>query len=208
MAASEPPVDLGSPASVEAGDMGDAGDAGEQKVAAQWRAMPAAWRAGDRALIRTTEIALFVIGVLFTLMITLEVISRFVFSFSISFVNASARMLLVWFFLLGAGIALRRGAHVGFELLISALPPAGRRATVVLGLALAMAFSLEMIWSGIFSIGPALRQTEPGLDVSIVWVVAALPVGFVLLLYHAIVLVYVELRDTPAEDGRAMDPRS
>jgi C4-dicarboxylate transporter DctQ subunit len=207
MAASEPPVDLGSPASVEAGDMGDAGDAGEQKVAAQWRAMPAAWRAGDRALIRTTEIALFVIGVLFTLMITLEVISRFVFSFSISFVNASARMLLVWFFLLGAGIALRRGAHVGFELLISALPPAGRRATVVLGLALAMAFSLEMIWSGIFSIGPALRQTEPGLDVSIVWVVAALPVGFVLLLYHAIVLVYVELRDTPAEDGRAMDPR-
>jgi TRAP-type C4-dicarboxylate transport system permease small subunit len=204
MATSEPPVDLSSAAAVDALD---AGDAGELKVAGQWRAMPAAWRAGDRALIRTTEIALFLIGVVFTLMITLEVISRFVFSFSISFVNAAARMLLVWFFLLGAGIALRRGAHVGFELLISALPAAGRRAMVLLGLALAMAFSLEMIWSGIFSIGPALRQTEPGLDVSVVWVVAALPVGFLLLLYHAVVLVYVELRGAPAAGDRAAEPR-
>jgi TRAP-type C4-dicarboxylate transport system permease small subunit len=204
MTTSGSPVELGSATAVEAGD---AGDAGELKVAAQWRAMPAAWRAGDRALIRTTEIVLFAVGVAFTLMITLEVISRFVFSFSISFVNAAARMLLVWFFLLGAGIALRRGAHVGFELLVSALPAAGRRAMVLLGLALAMAFCLEMIWSGIFSIGPALRQTEPGLDVSIVWVVAALPVGFALLLYHAIVLVYVELRDAPAGDDRAGGPR-
>jgi TRAP-type C4-dicarboxylate transport system permease small subunit len=204
MATSESPVESSSAAAVDALD---AGDAGELKVAAQWRAMPTAWRAGDRALIRTTEIALFVIGVAFTLMITLEVISRFVFSFSISFVNAVARLLLVWFFLLGAGIALRRGAHVGFELLVSALPPRGRRAMVVLGLALAMAFSLEMIWSGVFSIGPALRQTEPGLDVSIVWVVAALPIGFLLLLYHAIVLLYVELRCVPADGGRAAEPR-
>jgi TRAP-type C4-dicarboxylate transport system permease small subunit len=197
-------VDPGSSAAV---DQGDATDAGEQKVAAQWQAMPAAWRAGDRTLVRATEIALFVIGVVFTLLITLEVISRFVFSFSISFVNAAARMLLVWFFLLGAGIALRRGAHVGFELLISALPAAGRRAMVVVGLALSMAFCVEMIWSGLFAIGPALRQTEPGLDVSIVWVVAALPVGFLLLLYHACVLMFVELRGGAADADRRTEPR-
>lgn len=186
------PVEIGS---ATAEDAADAGDPGEQRVALQWARLPRRWRRGDRAIVRTTEVALFAIGVLFTLMITLEVISRFVFSFSISFVNASARMLLVWFFLLGAGVALRRGAHVGFELLVAALGARARRVLVLAGLAMTALFSLEMIWSGLWSIGPALHQTEAGLDVSVVWVVSALPVGFALLVYHALVLIYLELRD-------------
>jgi TRAP-type C4-dicarboxylate transport system permease small subunit len=186
-----PPVQIGSAVS---GSALDAGDPGERRVALQWAQLPGAWRHVDRALVRTTEMALFVVGVLFAIMITLEVISRFVFSFSISFVNASARMLLVWFFLLGAGIALRRGAHVGFELLVSALGARTQRVVVLVGLVMTMLFSLEMIWSGIWSIAPALRQTEAGLEVSIVWVVSALPAGFALLLYHALVLIYIELR--------------
>jgi TRAP-type C4-dicarboxylate transport system permease small subunit len=190
------PVEIGSPT---AEDMVDAGAAGERRVAAQSQRLPRGWRGADRAVVKTTEFALFAIGMVFALMITLEVISRFVFSFSISFVNAAARMMLVWFFLLGGGIALRRGAHVGFELLISALPPKAKRGMVLAGLVLAALFSLEMIWSGIFSIGPALRQTEPGLDVSVVWVVAAIPIGFLLMLYHTVVLLFVEVKVDAAE---------
>ena len=70
-----------------------------------------AWRAWDKWLIRGTKFVLFAIGATFTSLITLEVLSRFVFSFSIFFTNAMARYLLVWFFLLGAGLALRQGAH-------------------------------------------------------------------------------------------------
>ena len=89
--------------------------AGRRIIEAQFGRLPPAWRRADRVVIETTHIALFAIGMVFTLMITLEVISRYVFSFSISFVNALARMLLVWFFLLGAGIALRRGAQLLFR---------------------------------------------------------------------------------------------
>jgi len=173
-------------------------DAGARRVALQASALPPAWRRADRLLVRGTEAGLFAIGVMFTLMITLEVISRYVFSFSIYFVNAAARFLLVWFFLLGAGIALRHGAHVGFELLLSAMTPRRRKTVVLFGLALIVVFCLEMIWAGFHSLGPAMKQTEAGLDIPLAWAVLAIPLGFALLLYHASALLWIELfRDHP-----------
>jgi TRAP-type C4-dicarboxylate transport system permease small subunit len=173
--------------------------AGRRLVEAQWPQLPRAWRNADRLIVETTHIALFAIGMLFTLMITLEVISRYVFSFSISFVNALARMLLVWFFLLGAGIALRRGAHVGFELLLSRMKPGGRKVLVLFGLTLAAIFYAEMLWSGFYSFDAMRMLTEPGLDISLAWIVAAIPVGCALLLYHTIVLMWLEARKPARE---------
>lgn len=177
-------------------------NAGAVRTELQRMALPAALRTLDRCIVRTTEGVLFGVGVLFTVMITLEVISRYVFSFSIFIVNAAARLLLVWFFLLGAGLALRHGAHVGFELLVTALAPARRRKVLLIGYALAIVFFLEMIWSGAYSIAPALSQVDAGLGISLVWIVLAIPVGFALLTYHMLVLIVVELRgNAPTGDA-------
>lgn len=176
--------------------------AGDERAAAQRARLPAAWRRVDRVIVRGTEWSLFAIGALFTLMITLEVISRFVFNFSIYFVNAAARMLLVWFFLLGAGVALRHGAHVGFELIVTVLRPSRRRSVIVFALALMLLFCAQMIWAGFYSFGPSLRQTEGGLGISLVWIVTAIPIGFALIAYHAIVLIYGELR-MDVDEGRS-----
>lgn len=183
---------LGAPADAPSHELN--ADPGDARVAAQLALLPGAWRAADRGLLRATEYFVVAIGMTFALMITLQVISRYVFSFSISFVEAAARMLLVWFFVLGAGLALRRGAHVGFELLVAAVSPRTRRVIVIIGLLLTAVFCAEMLWSCVFGMGPASRQTEPGLDISLGYVVVGIPVGFALLLYHALLLVYVELR--------------
>ena len=174
--------------------------AGDERAAAQAAHLPVAWRRVDRVIIRGSEWSLFAIGALFTVMITLEVLSRFVFNFSIYFVNAAARFLLVWFFLVGAGVALRHGAHVGFELVVTALRPSRRRAIIVLGLVLILSFSAQMIWAGFYSFGPSLRQTEAGLGISLAWIVTAVPIGFALIAYHAIVLIYGEFRMDPDKE--------
>ena len=129
---------------------------GRRVVEAQYLRLPPAWRRADRFVIEGTHVALFAIGMVFTLMIALEVVSRYVFSFSISFVNAFARLLLVWFFLLGAGIALRRGAHVGFELLLSKMKAGARKAFILFGFALAAIFYLQL--SGV----AGMRSDPPG----------------------------------------------
>ena len=177
----------------------EADEAGRRKVHAQWNAMPQAWRRLDRGLVIATQWLLCVGGVAFAALITLEVISRYVFSFSIYFVNAAARLLLVWFFMLGAGIALRHGAHVGFELLTAALPPRTRRAVELVALLAVAVFCAEMLYAGIVALGPAWLQSEPGLDVSLAWPILAVPVGFALLLYHVVVMLWMRAR---SEDER------
>jgi TRAP-type C4-dicarboxylate transport system permease small subunit len=160
-----------------------------QLVEAQQAALPAPWRAVDRTVLYATNATLFVIGTVFTIIVTAEVVSRYGFSHSIFFVNAGARLLLVWFFLLGAGIALRHLAHVGFELLVSRMHGTRRRNMLTLAYACSLVFFLEMIWGGLYAVGPALPQNEAGLGISVAWFVLAVPVGFVLLAYHAIVML-------------------
>lgn len=170
------------------------------RIAAQYQWLPPAWCSADRWIVRGTEVGLFAIGAMFTIMITLEVISRYLFSFSIFFVHAAAKFLLLWFFLLGAGIALRQGAHVGFELILVRLAPRRKRIVVLVGQFLALVFLIEMVWGGLHSLGPAINQTEPGLGISLVWAFLAIPVGFALLIYHMVLLIVVELRGSPAGD--------
>jgi len=175
-------------------EMVDADEAGRRKVAGQWARMPAGWRQVDERIVVATQYVLCIVGVLFAAMITLEVVSRYVFSFSIYFINAAARLLLVWFFMLGAGVAMRHGAHVGFELLLSALSPPTRRVVVLVGLLACAAFCVEMIFAGVVALGPAWRQSEPGLDIPLAWPILAIPVGFLLLLYHIAVVMWLEAR--------------
>jgi TRAP-type C4-dicarboxylate transport system permease small subunit len=173
------------------------------KIEEQRRFLPPKWRMFDRAAIRVTEFTLFVVGSLFATMVSLEVTSRYVFNFSILFVNAAARMLLVWFFLLGAGLALRHGAHVGVEFILSRLAPHRRRPVFFIAQSLALVFFLEMVWSGLSSLGPALHQTEPGLEIRLFWGFLAIPVGFALLIYHMLVLMVCELRRMSAGEMRS-----
>ena len=102
-------------------------DLGEQKLVQQASLLPAAWQGVDRMLVKLTRHALFVIGSAFTLIIVSEVLLRYAFSYSIFFANPLSKLLLVWFFLLGAGIALRQGAHMGFDLIATRLAPHNRR---------------------------------------------------------------------------------
>jgi TRAP-type C4-dicarboxylate transport system permease small subunit len=157
-------------------------------------ALPPAWRRADRWLLRATEALVCLVGVAFTVLITLEVASRFLFQFSIFFINSAARFLLVWFFLLGAGLALRQGAHVGLELLAGRLRPAPAQALAVLAQLVLLLFFGLMIWSSWAALGPAARQVDSALGLSILWVMLAFPVGFVLLLYHQLVLLHGTLR--------------
>lgn len=156
--------------------------------------LPAGWRRIDSAIIRTTQTLLFVVGALFTGMIVLEVLSRYTLNFSIFFINSAARFLLVWFFLLGAGLGLRHGAHVGFDILLNNVHGRLRRNLVLFGHVLILIFLMEILWSGLYMLPAALNQSEPALGISVFWAILAIPVGFGLLIYHLAALATVELR--------------
>ena len=162
--------------------------------------LPNGWNRADRWILRATELLACLVGGTFTTLIMLEVISRYVFDFSIFFINAAARFLLVWFFLLGAGLALRLGAHVGLELVSASLPRSIARVVSLVAQLLVLVFFLEMLWSGYLALGSASRQVDSALGVSIVWVMLAFPVGFVLLIYHQVALLVAAMRKPELEE--------
>ncbi len=166
-------------------------------LAVQNAALPPPLSLFDRITVRATEWLLVLTGSVFTSMVTLEVISRYVFGFSIFLINAAASVLLIWFFLLGASLALRFGAHVGFELLVSSLSARVRRLVRIVMQVLALLFFAEMIWAGLMALGPASTQEDPALLVSLVWGFLAVPVGFVLMFYHMAIMLIADLRTLP-----------
>jgi TRAP-type C4-dicarboxylate transport system permease small subunit len=62
-----------------------------------------------------------------------NVVLRYVFNSGIAVSEEVARWLFVWLCFMGAVVALKEGAHMGTDLLLSRLPLAGKKACAVLG---------------------------------------------------------------------------
>ena len=159
--------------------------------------LPPAWRAVDRVIIRLTEVLAAFIGTAFTTMIFAEIVTRYFFHFSIYWVNSVAEFLLVWFFLIGAGLALRHNAHVGFEFVLDKMPKRLAYIVFIFSRLIIVLFCAVMAWSGYLTLGPASRQIEGATQVSFLWVMLAFPIGFALLLYHQIALLVGTGRPAP-----------
>lgn len=156
--------------------------------------LPGVWQGLDAAIIAATKALVIVIGLAFVVLVSTEVVSRFLLGQSISMVNGTARFLLVWFFMIGASLALRQGGHVALDILGKMLPPVPRTVVYYLAQVFTMAFFLQLLWSGYLALNGSFSQVEGSLGVSMAWVMSAFPVGVALLIYHQIVLVVSALR--------------
>lgn len=104
---------------------------------------------------------------------------------------------LAWVVFLGLGLALERGRHIAMTSLLERLAPAMRRAVKLLIDLTGLAFSLYIAALALEITLFVLRsgQASPTLDVSMTWLYAAMPVGFVLLaLRYAMELARAEGR--------------
>lgn len=161
--------------------------------------LPNGWRQVDRFIIRATEVLAACIGAAFTTMIFVEIVSRYFFDFSNFWVNSVAEFLLVWFFLIGAGLALRHNAHVGFEFVLDMMPKRLAHIIYIFSRLAILLFCGVMAWSGYLTLGPASRQIEGATQISFLWVMLSLPIGFALLVYHQVALLVGSRRGSLSE---------
>lgn len=103
-----------------------------------------------------------VIAVCLALMVSLvfgNVVLRYAFNSGIPISEEMSRWLFVWLTFLGGIVALREHAHLGTEILVGKLGPAGKKACLLMAHAL-MLMICYMLFSG------ALEQTKINWDVS------------------------------------------
>lgn len=84
-----------------------------------------------------TVIALFL--VVMVVLVFGNVVLRYAFNSGITVSEEISRWLFVWITFLGSIVALHRHAHLGTDVLVGRLPPAGKKACLVVG-------HLMMLW--------------------------------------------------------------
>ena len=147
-----------------------------------------------RILSRVVAVARLVVAVIvvacfayMTLAVLAQVFGRYVFNYSISWTEETARYAQIWVVLMGAGIAMRRGLHVAVDALAAMLPLGWARALSIVIAAGGLWFLGIVVYGSLPLIELGwLFETSPVLQLPMWVIYLSLPLGAI---YFAIELV-------------------
>jgi TRAP-type C4-dicarboxylate transport system permease small subunit len=138
----------------------------------------------DRGLCATNKAVLAALLAIMATLVFGNVVLRYVFGVSLSWVEELTRYMMIWLAWLGAGLALREGAHIAIDTLQRALPERAAlimRTIVVLIMAV---FFGALVWLGWRYAMFAWRQETAVLRLPAGLVYLAIPAGSLLMLLH------------------------
>ncbi len=138
----------------------------------------------SRGANRIAEGGMAILLAAMALLVGVQILGRFVFSYSIFWSDELARFLLIWISFLGMSVGVRRGAHPGIDSLVRALPARSARGLLVLALVLSLLFfGVMVVYGGILvSRTWPQRSVSLGLRMSIPYL--AVPASGLLMFLH------------------------
>ncbi len=146
-----------------------------------------------KILDRSLELLVIVVMVVLVVDVLWQVFTRFILKDPSTWSEELAVFMLIWVSLLGAAVALNRGAHLGIDYFVGKLPLRKRLYTEIFAFLCVALFSFTvMILGGIELVRSTLRlgQQSPALGIQVGYVYLAIPIsGFFLVLYSVIGLV-------------------
>ena len=160
-----------------------------------------------KVLDRSLEVLVMVVVAILVLDVLWQVFTRLVLRNPSTRTEELATFMLIWVVLLGAAVALGRGAHLGIDYFVGKLPVRARILTEVIVFSCVAAFSFSvMVVGGIDLVTSmlVLGQESPALRVKVGYVYLAVPIsGFFLTLYAIMGLVerLARLRIGPGGPG-------
>jgi TRAP-type C4-dicarboxylate transport system permease small subunit len=127
----------------------------------------------------------FLIGVLgaMTIAVFISVVTRYLFAWTMPWSDPVARYGQTWIMLLGSGLVLRKGMHIGIENFIKLFPDTFRQVVRRINVLLILAFSCTMLVQGFNLIHIAKDQLIPELGIPMQYIYYMIPTaGIVLIL--------------------------
>lgn len=159
----------------------------------------------ERTLVACNRWLLILLLLAMACIVFANVVLRYTTGDSIVWAEEVARHLMIWGTFLGIGLVFRFGGHVAIDNLHSAVSTRAARAlrtVVLLGIAL---FSLVMSYFSTLYVWATRFQTTAATDISISWIYAAMPAGFLLLFIHLLFIVRGYVLDGSFAESAEMD---
>jgi len=157
-----------------------------------------------RALSRLNTLVLSAAGiglVLMTIFVAWQVFCRYVLNNSPSWTEPGAVMLMSWFIFLGAAVGVRENYHLGFDVLLYALPKGGKKWLRMISDLVALAFGIGMIWYGCQLVALTWGSVLPSLGISGGWDYVPLVAGGVLVVLFTLERIVLRLAGVPIDDA-------
>jgi TRAP-type C4-dicarboxylate transport system permease small subunit len=143
----------------------------------------------ERVLVAANKWVIFFMMAVMATLVFVNVITRYVFNFSIIWAEEVSQYLMIWIAYLGAGLALREGRHVALELLHDWLPVAlCRKLRMAVG-GLVVAFLGWITVLGFQFAAFVWSQETPVLNISLGIPSLAIPIGSLLFAAHFILML-------------------
>ena len=139
---------------------------------------------------KPVELACGALMVAITAVVFLQVVSRYVFNYPFDWPEEMARYLFVWVALLGAALALRRGAHFSIDALVKSLPAAWRRVVPLLIHTSLGVFTLLVSVKGFQLALSVSEQLSSGMEVSMTYPYLSVPVSFAIMFKYILSEIY------------------
>jgi TRAP-type C4-dicarboxylate transport system permease small subunit len=115
------------------------------------------------------EIAIVACLTLMAILVFGNVVLRYAFDSSIAVSEELARLLFVWLIFLGAILASRQHAHIGFDTLVKSLPTGWKKAMIALSGSLMLAACVIFVIGGWKQTVINLDNSYPVLGISYAW---------------------------------------
>jgi TRAP-type transport system small permease protein len=161
----------------------------------------------ERYLVLANRAIVFLMMAVMATLVFVNVVTRYVFNFSIIWAEEVSQYLMIWIAYLGAGLALREGRHVAVEMLQDRLPTIlSRRLRMVVG-GLALAFLGAVTVLGFQFAIFVWNQETPVLNISLGIPSLAIPIGTLLFAVH-LVLMFRNYADRRFAKGYVLEDLS
>ena len=144
--------------------------------------------------------ALLVFYTLLVMTVAVEVIRREVFAYSSIWGEEVVRYAFIYLAWIGAAAAVRERAHIRIDVIFNYVPPRAKAALYIFGdLVMLVIAVLAFRWSmDVVSVSWKFGSVSHGLRVSMVWFLAAVPVGFGLMMFRIVQSIARDIADLRA----------
>jgi TRAP-type transport system small permease protein len=153
----------------------------------------------------------FIVVFLFTVVVVVvfsQVIARYVAGSAISWADELSRFAFVWLVYLGGTITIREGKNVCFDLILESFHGKARKVMFTLVSLASALFLVFMTYLGVLVCQAQVAESSPIMKLPMEFVVAAIPVGGILMFFEQISYYIEHINDNASENIEQVDNKN
>jgi|HigsolmetaAR203D_1030402.scaffolds.fasta_scaffold00481_30 TRAP-type C4-dicarboxylate transport system permease small subunit len=138
----------------------------------------------EKWLVQLNRLAVGILAIAMFALVIINVFSRYFFSYSFTWAEELASIIMMWVAFLGMGLAMREGQIVAIETLLEYLPKRAETIVRTLVAVIVLIFMGILAWLGFQYSNATIRQLSASLRWPLGLIYLAIPIGSILFILH------------------------